>query len=63
MSSHRGRLNWSNLKIHVSDRSIEEKVEDEVPIQPRGWIPKKEAAEMNVDHFVGNYMLTSLINR
>ena len=77
MISRRGRLNWSNLEVHISDRSIEsqhrfhvppaaaapvieEKVKDDVPPVTRGWKPKKDVGEMNLDHFVGNYMLTSL---
>ena len=81
MISRRGRLNWSNLEVHISDRSIEsqhrfhvppaaaavapvveEKVKEEAPVK-RAWKPKKEVGELNLNHFVGNYMLTSSTDR
>jgi hypothetical protein len=85
MGSRRGRLNWSNLDVHISDDVIEQQhrftapnslssaststenmIEDEKERSPtppppikRSWMPKIGVGEMQVEQFVGNFMLTS----
>jgi hypothetical protein len=83
MGSRRGRLNWSNLEVHISDDVIQKQhhftvpnsfsptstlmdniVEDEAetksspPPVKKGWMPKKDVGEIQVEHFIGNFMLT-----
>jgi hypothetical protein len=82
MGSRRGRLNWSNLEVHISDDVIEKQhhftapnslsststeniIEEEKETSPtrpppikRSWMPKTDVGDMQVEQFVGNFMLT-----
>lgn len=92
MNSRRGRLNWSNLEVHISDSVIEKqhcfnnpnslssrltsseniiKEEKETSLPPpsptppikKSWMPKKGVGEIQVEHFVGNFMLTGSLEK
>lgn len=84
MSSRRGRLNWSNLEVHISDEAInkqhrfpatqsfspdsistetiidkeEEETKSTASAKPI-WVPRTEVGEIQIEHFVGNFMLTN----